>query len=435
MPESSPLTEATPRKLLFLVVFYLAGMALAERLTTTISTVYIGLVIYGFVLIGLIIQGAFAKSTQEQRVFLTLAFAPLIRLISLSIPLKGTPMVYWYFWIGMPIYLSIFVVARYAGFTANEIGLTTKNLGRQIPLMFLGIGLGIIEYFILRPAPLVSNFTLSQLWLPGLILLVFTGFLEEIIFRGMMQVTFLPILGKWNGLLYVSLIFAVLHYGYGSFADVIFVFSVAMLFGWIALRTGSILGVSLAHGVTNIALFLVFPFWIGQMAQTIEPVPVSTAPDAPSAIVAEASPFPGPIVIDDGDPGFSQTGGISLHNEQAEGGDLYLAFSQPGQASAQAVWMAEISSCGKFAVEVYIPSGAATSRRASYEIGHHDGRSIVILDQSASQGEWVRLGNFEFLPGEHASLRLTNRTGEQANSTSVVFDAARWVNLGPCSGD
>ena len=42
--------------------------------------------------------------------------------------------------------------------------------------------------------------------------------------------------------------------------DVVFVFGVALFFGYVVERTDSILGVSLSHGLTNIVLFLVAPF-------------------------------------------------------------------------------------------------------------------------------------------------------------------------------
>ncbi len=34
----------------------------------------------------------------------------------------------------------------------------------------------------------------------------------------------------------------------------------ALLYGWVVRKTGSIMGVSVSHGVTNITLFLVVPF-------------------------------------------------------------------------------------------------------------------------------------------------------------------------------
>jgi len=38
------------------------------------------------------------------------------------------------------------------------------------------------------------------------------------------------------------------------------VFAIALLYGWVVRRTGSIIGVSVSHGITNITLFLLIPF-------------------------------------------------------------------------------------------------------------------------------------------------------------------------------
>jgi len=95
--------------------------------------------------------------------------------------------------------------------------------------------------------------------LPALILLFSTGFLEELLFRGIMQRTATETLSQF-GLVYVALVFAALHIGYKSIPDLIFVFTVGLFFGWTVQKTHSILGVTLAHGLTNIILFLVIPF-------------------------------------------------------------------------------------------------------------------------------------------------------------------------------
>jgi membrane protease YdiL (CAAX protease family) len=46
--------------------------------------------------------------------------------------------------------------------------------------------------------------------------------------------------------------------------DVIFVFLVAMFFGFVVTRTRSILGVTIAHGLTNVGLFIFFPLVLGR---------------------------------------------------------------------------------------------------------------------------------------------------------------------------
>jgi hypothetical protein len=136
-------------------------------------------------------------------------------------------------------------------------------LGRD-PLLQIGVALtglvfGYLEYKILNPKPLVESFNLQDIWLPALILLVFTGFLEELIFRGLMQRAALVVMGRLS-LLYISLLFAVLHIGYRSLADFVFVLFVGLFFSLVVERTRSLIGVTIAHGLTNISLFLIFPF-------------------------------------------------------------------------------------------------------------------------------------------------------------------------------
>jgi uncharacterized protein len=264
----APLTGRGDRgRLVLIILAILAFLTLAEYLSTTLATVQLGLVMHGLALVALLLLAALLEDPAEQRVYLTLAFAPLIRLVSLSMPLQGLPMMYWYLLVGAPITLSIVMVIRYGGFTRQELGLTGNKWFLQILVGLIGIGLGYIEYLILRPAPLADEFTLGAIWFPALILVVFTGFLEEIIFRGLMQTAFGAKIGRWLGILLISGLFAVLHLGYQSLLDVIFVFLVALLFAVVTEWTRSIWGVSLAHGLTNVTLFLVFPFIIGQGMQ------------------------------------------------------------------------------------------------------------------------------------------------------------------------
>ena len=113
---------------------------------------------------------------------------------------------------------------------------------------------------ILKPQPAVSELSWQVIWLPALIFVFSTGFVEEFIFRGVLQRTAGGLLGRW-GIVYVSFIFAILHMGFLSWFDVAFVFAVALLFSWVVKKTGSLLGVTLSHGIANAVLYLVAPFF------------------------------------------------------------------------------------------------------------------------------------------------------------------------------
>ncbi|MEE9202286.1 MAG: CPBP family intramembrane glutamic endopeptidase, partial [Dehalococcoidia bacterium] len=117
-----------------------------------------------------------------------------------------------------------------------------------------------VEYLIIHPKPLAAAFGLGIVF-PALVLIATTGFVEELVFRGIMQRAFIEGVGR-RGIIYVSVVFAVLHIGYLFAADVAFVFVVSLFFAWMRERTGSLLGISLAHGITNAVLYLVAPFWV-----------------------------------------------------------------------------------------------------------------------------------------------------------------------------
>jgi hypothetical protein len=252
---------------------------------------------HGLTLFAMLIQAAFTSERRLQRLIFSLTLAPLIRLVSLSLPLVNFPFVYWYMIVGAPLLLAAFVAARVVRVNRKMAGLV---LGRrwfiQIPIGLAGLGLGYLEYLILRPEPLIPEFNWTQVLVPALVLLVFTGFLEEYIFRGVMQYTAQRSLG-WFGLVYISALFAALHIGYKSLLDLAFVFVVAMFFSWAAHKTSSLLGVTLAHGLTNIGLFLIFPFIIAA-PRPVFPQTVVDQPAIEQPVLATATlrPVSGPAL-------------------------------------------------------------------------------------------------------------------------------------------
>ena len=247
---------------------YLIVVTIAEILTT-IMVPTADATVYGFVqvqyillLFLLCVHTAVKWGTADYPLLLMLTLVPLIRIISLSLPLATFPQMYWYLLTSIPIFVAAFMVLRQLHWSWRDMGINGRYLLWQIPLALSGFLIGYLEYLILKPEPLIKTVTWAHWLAAALILLISTGFLEELIFRQMMQKTAVKRLGNLSGIVYVAAIFAVLHIGYSSFTDVLFVFAVGLFFGWAVYKTGSIVGVTLAHGLANIALFLVFPIWV-----------------------------------------------------------------------------------------------------------------------------------------------------------------------------
>ena len=240
---------------------YLLGIALAELLTTYAEP-RLGLLAHCLLLAGLLFHSSRVSRQEERALLVSLTFAPLIRILSLSLPLTQFPVVYWYLITSVPLFAAALVASRALGYSWRDLGLHLNGWPLQIAIGLSGMVFGAVEYLILRPAPLIPALEWAYVWQPALILLVSTGLLEEMIFRGLLQRAAGDGLGRW-GLVYVAVLFAVLHVGYHSLVDVLFVLGVGLFFGWAAQRTRSLVGVTISHGWTNIMLFLVMPFLQG----------------------------------------------------------------------------------------------------------------------------------------------------------------------------
>lgn len=246
------------RRLAFTALAYLAAIALAELLTTY-ADARLGLALDCLLLLSLYFHSARAGGRGERAFLVSLAFAPLIRVLSLSLPLVHFPVLYWYLITSVPLFVSVLVAAKVLSYTWQELGLHLRGWPLQVVIGFSGVAFGAVEYYILRPDPLIPALEWGYVWWPALILLLSTGLLEEMIFRGLLQRAASEALGRW-GVFYVAVLFCVLHIGYRSLIDVLFVLGVGLFLGLVVQRTGSLLGASLSHGLTNVVLFLVMPF-------------------------------------------------------------------------------------------------------------------------------------------------------------------------------
>jgi len=234
---------------------------MAELITAVVSPTT-GVICHIAIFANLLIQAGLSERPWERGFYLSLGIAPLIRIISLGMPLGYFAQEWWYVLTSVPLYATSFVITRTVPLNRHEICLQLPK--RQLmPISLVvalsGIPLGVTEFVILRPAPIVSSFAVQKVVVASLVLLVGTGFVEELIFRGILQATVAEIFDTWPAIIYVSVLFGELHIGHMSVIDVIFVIGVALYFGAIVRWTRSLLGVSIAHGLTNILLFVVLP--------------------------------------------------------------------------------------------------------------------------------------------------------------------------------
>jgi len=123
----------------------------------------------------------------------------------------------------------------------------------------VGFSLGWGEYNVLRPAMLLPNVNVENVLILSIIMILFVGLVEEFVFRSALQTVLEARMGSAAGLLTASVIFGFMHSGYRLPQELIYVSFAGVVFGLLFWMSKSLPVIAVAHGVTNISLFLVAP--------------------------------------------------------------------------------------------------------------------------------------------------------------------------------
>jgi hypothetical protein len=217
-----------------------------------------GLVLHALLLVVLTLHSGLGRSDESRKLSLALTLVPLIRLLALSLPMMKLPLATWYPLIALPMLVATWLVVQQSGLPHHRVGLHSTRKVFHVMMMSGGLGLGALKYVVFYPVTLVEPFTGSDLAWLSLLLIFLAGFTEELIFRGLLQATALPVMGRW-ALLYSAAVFAVLHIGYLSIPVVVFAFFIGLLFAQIVRWSGSILGVALLHSTIDLTQVMVLP--------------------------------------------------------------------------------------------------------------------------------------------------------------------------------
>ncbi len=209
-----------------------------------------------------LLQSLINKKTQLSSLLLLLTLAPLIRILSLVMPLAHFPRIQWFTIISVALYLSIIVLIKQQKLSLSNHGLRIpkrEHVPLEIGIVFAAIPFGIMEFLILRPEPLLSSFSWEGILMVFLILFLATGLMEELVFRGLLQKKMIELIGSWKGILFITILFAALHIGNLSWLDVLLVFVIGGVYALVVYKTKTIIGVTLSHTTVNIMLFIVCP--------------------------------------------------------------------------------------------------------------------------------------------------------------------------------
>ncbi|MCX8204973.1 MAG: CPBP family intramembrane metalloprotease [Candidatus Nezhaarchaeota archaeon] len=146
----------------------------------------------------------------------------------------------------------------YRRIPAKEVRFHLGTMGwlSQLAVGFsAGFVLGVAEYFILRPRLFVQGGLLQTLIYVVVVSMVFVGVTEELLFRGLLQTSLERLVDKWVAIVLASGVFGLMHVGWLNPLEVAFAYGAGVVFGFLAVKTESLLSPILAHGFGNLVLF------------------------------------------------------------------------------------------------------------------------------------------------------------------------------------
>jgi uncharacterized protein len=236
---------------------YIVAIAAAEAAGALLSAAG-GAIGHAILIVVLLSHYALTEQAAYRRVLPALALAPLLRILSLNLAYVGLPQIYWHMLIGTPLLLAIALTVRLLDLSPTRLGLRLRMWPLQLLIGLSGLPLGVAAVLLVAPMPLAGDLGWGKIAIGAAIILVFGGFAEELLFRGLIQAVAGEALSR-AGMLCSTALFAVLYFGAPSWSYFLFIGLAGLYFGWCVGRTGSIWGVALAHGLLNIALLLARP--------------------------------------------------------------------------------------------------------------------------------------------------------------------------------
>ncbi|MCO5383116.1 MAG: CPBP family intramembrane metalloprotease [Methanosarcina barkeri] len=212
------------------------------------------------ILLGLSFSTMFVKNEEIQKTYQALILLPILRLVDLSMPVFYDVKLYNLIFIYGLLVIPVSIAATNQEFTRTQLGITFKKIWIYIPLsIVLGLLIGAGEYLIAGKHLLIGDLSVFSLLMLSIIMIFFVGLVEETIYRSILQNRLETAFGNRKGLIITSILFGLMHSGYGNINEIVYTFLIGIFIGHLFYRTRSLPLVALTHGFINVFFFGIIP--------------------------------------------------------------------------------------------------------------------------------------------------------------------------------
>ena len=216
-----------------------------------------GVLFYSAILLILLTYGAY-RWEHPQRHLIVLVIPSIIRLLNFTLPLGNLAPVFAQMVIIIPLVLVGAVYVWLFNEDRSVLVFQRREFSAYLVMIALGCIVGWLLFQFKQPMRLDANSPLLFLFY-AFVLVFATPFVEEWLFRGIMQTELTRLLGRDFAGLVVSILYAILQINNNSWLFVAVIFVFAWGLSWLRSRTYNLLYVCLIHGAANLVYFLILP--------------------------------------------------------------------------------------------------------------------------------------------------------------------------------
>jgi membrane protease YdiL (CAAX protease family) len=216
------------------------------------------LLAYTLVLLVTLNYYAISSRGAHRRLLPGLALCALLRIVSLTLGVIQVPELYLLVIIGIPLLVGEILTIRLLLLPDALWKPRLRGVWLQLLIALTGVPLSIIGYKFLHPDALITSFSGVQIAIAAVIIFIFDGLIEEVLFRGIIQSGAQDLVGK-GAVLVSSTLSAIVYLGTLSWQYMFFTWLMGIVFGYFVYRTKSLWGAIVAHSIVSIGMLIVLP--------------------------------------------------------------------------------------------------------------------------------------------------------------------------------
>lgn len=245
------------------ILAYIIAIAAVELQTVWLQP-KTGTLYHGLLVMILLHHYLLARDDPDRRKLLLLAVIPLLRLISMAMPVGLISPLYRYPMVGIPVILSIGAVLRETAVPWSQIGLRwprirkSDQIWENILIAMTGIPLGLMGFYFADPIPLVTEFHWGEVVAAILVVILYIAILEEVVFRGMLLHVLYNTFGQ-IGILLATILYTLLFASYHSIEGIILMGFASLLYSWHVMESRSILAATISHTLMIMGMLIIWP--------------------------------------------------------------------------------------------------------------------------------------------------------------------------------